>query len=135
MTPLWADSGEKKIFEDLWDASILGPRDWSPRLERGLRMIRQLHDLFPKYMLDRYGDLGGQIGDVRKVRTLRGDEKFLLAFVVTFERGGPHGGYLDWDGVWITRDGVIEVGSWVRTILTEGLPGYESLADRWPFVT
>ena len=110
------------------------PRDWSPRLARGLRAVRQLHDLFPKHMLERYGDPGlWKVGRIRKLRTLRGDEEFLLAFVVTFERAGPHGGFLDRDGVWISPEGVIDVGSWIRRLLTEGLPAYPDLAGRWPW--
>ena len=113
------------------------PRDWSPRLARGLRAVRQLHDLFPKYMLQPYFTPGDwesvqwKIGRTMTLQTLRGDEEFLLAFVVTFEQAGPYA-RLDRDGIWITREGVIYVGSWIRRMLTEGLPLYPALAGRWP---
>jgi len=110
------------------------PRDWSPRLARGLRMLRQLHDLFPKHMLQRYCEpCQWKVGSVHVVRTLRGDEEFLLAFTVAFEKEGPHGAYIQHDGVWITREGVIDVGSWIRRLLTEGMPAYPDLAGRWPW--
>jgi|SRR5579871_2503384 len=110
-----------------------GPREWSPRLARGLRMVRQLHDLFPKYMLQSYGEPGlWKVGRIRSLRTLRGEEEFLLAFVVTFERPGPYAS-LDRDGVWISPEGVVDIGISIRRMLNEGLPAYPELAGRWPW--
>lgn len=109
-----------------------GPREWSPRLKRGLRMVRQLHDLFPKYMLHHRWPFWN-VGDIHSVKTLRGDELFMLVFTVTFEREGPYGAVLQTEGVWITPEGVIDVGGWIWKLLGEGLPGYESLAGRWPW--
>lgn len=108
-----------------------GPREWSPRLARGLRMVRELHDLFPKHMLAYYK--GMKPRQIRTLSTFRGEEKFMLAFTVSFEKEGPHGGYIETDGVWISPEGVVDVGMWIRQMLKEGLKGYESLAGRWPW--
>lgn len=109
-----------------------GPREWSPRLARGLRMLRELHDIFPKHMFGPYGGLW-KVGRIRTLSTFRGEEKFMLAFTVSFEKEGPHGGYVETDGVWISPEGVIDVGTWIRRMLKEGLPAYPELAGRWPW--
>jgi hypothetical protein len=95
-------------------------------------MLRELHDLFPKHMLAQYPDRL-KVGYVHTKKTLRGDEQFMLAFTVSFEWNGPHGAYVYTDGVWISPEGVIDVGGWIRRMLKEGLPGCEALAGRWPW--
>jgi hypothetical protein len=109
-----------------------GPREWSPRRARGLRMLRELHDVFPKHMLLRYGD-SLKVGYVHTKKTLRGDERFMLAFTVSFEWQDSHGAYVNTDGVWISPEGVIDVGAWIHRMLKEGLPGYPEFAGRWPW--
>lgn len=109
-----------------------GPRDWSPRLRRGLRMLRELHDIFPKHMLLRNKD-ALKVGYVQTKKTLRGNERFMLAFTVSFKYPGLLGAYTLTDGVWISPEGVVDVGAWIRRMLKEGLPTCKELAGRWPW--
>lgn len=128
--------------QDFWHSD---PRAWSPRLKPGLQKVRQLHDLFPKYMLQVYGDTDFRAGLVHWRGTPSGRQDFLLTFTVTFEplqnfTPNPNAIYnaiytpgLMRDGVWITQEGTLDVGQYIEKMLKEGLRGYESLAGRWPW--